>query len=477
MRPQAAYSCRAKAQPVPKLRVAFATLTALLCGCTTLDSSPSSQAVTVTGRGSTEDEARKSARQAALDKVVGALVDAETRIANGEVLEDIISASAGFVEEFTTLDSGITRDGARFVTARVVVRSNQLKQRLVQAQVLKGSADGESAVARELSNSANAAEIARFLEKNLRDYPARFLTARLVGDIQILSRGTDQWTAGLQVEVAVDESAWRRFAQLTEEALAVVASERWRWRPKEVRGDPAGVEYLHPVQGEPWTLVDSWFYGDVLENSAPSFSEIFAAKRRSVAWSGRWIAGLPGDSCIVMIPKALDWRSPVSSFVVPRTVMAEFARMSLRDVRLDLRLCDRSGTAIQDRQASLILGPSFLPDWNLGAALERAAGGSGLPASQAHLAGWIDVDQTSSRYQAARINESSFRMPDDGFGWSERLIAYIPQGMPMGLRLYAQRCVLKIAFAARPADIEQIKSVDLEIKTHGATATYAPELP
>ena len=40
----------------------------------------------VIGRAGNPEDARKNARQAALDQAVGALVDAETRIGNGAVL-------------------------------------------------------------------------------------------------------------------------------------------------------------------------------------------------------------------------------------------------------------------------------------------------------------------------------------------------------------------------------------------------------
>jgi hypothetical protein len=63
-------------------------------------------AVVATGAGETPDAARQNAFSAAIEQVVGALVDAETIVKNDQVVRDqVLTYSRGYVEEFDVVAS------------------------------------------------------------------------------------------------------------------------------------------------------------------------------------------------------------------------------------------------------------------------------------------------------------------------------------------------------------------------------------
>ena len=101
--------------------------------------------VVAKGVGDTVKSAERAAFRAAVEKVVGTLVDAETLVANDEIVEDsILAYSNGFVETFETVKGPSKHaDGLYSVTIRATVRKGQLAEKVTAAFKTEAAVDGD----------------------------------------------------------------------------------------------------------------------------------------------------------------------------------------------------------------------------------------------------------------------------------------------------------------------------------------------
>lgn len=126
------------------------------------------QLVTATGYGMSVDEAKKAAVRAAVESVVGTLVDAETIVENDQLVQDkILSYSMGMVEDVKLI--GVPQKnsaGLVKVRAQVKVRKSELAERVKSTIKTSVKIDGESlyqTVTFNLKNNSDAKEIMQSL--------------------------------------------------------------------------------------------------------------------------------------------------------------------------------------------------------------------------------------------------------------------------------------------------------------------------
>lgn len=401
----------------------------------------------VIGRAGNPEDARKNARQTALDQAVGALVDAETRIGKGAVLEEVISASAGFIEKFEVLEEGATRDGGHYVRARVEVRANLLKQRLVEAKVISAKVDGESIVAQALSKSASAEEAGKYLEKNLRDYPLRAMAVKLVSGPEVLDDTTDVWSAGIKVEVSLDKTGWESAVRTMRDALSVVATEKFTWR---CRGGESPRLY-----GPRDPRVDVGRAAWVSLNENYSFNDLASEVQRLIK-SER----ISPTQAVVSVPTEADWTADFEAFVVPRSIVAEFARLISNGVRLEVGLVDADGQRLKSWQVPMDVGP--LPG-RMATWMENA----GRSRWEYHEAGpeWIDAAQPEL-YKLTHIAMTDVCLPR----MSPCLV--MPPNLHVGSYAYGPAVTLRIAFDVPKDIIGNTKSVTLKLQPTKRSFTY-----
>lgn len=98
----------------------------------------SERAVTVEGRGETDEQALKDALRKAIEEVVGVLVTSESEVRNFAGVSDRIYAhSEGYVRRYEILDKYREVDGVRVVKARVQVTQGAIADDLVALKVLQ----------------------------------------------------------------------------------------------------------------------------------------------------------------------------------------------------------------------------------------------------------------------------------------------------------------------------------------------------
>jgi hypothetical protein len=144
----------------------------LLAACTTIlfalpAVAAETQLVTATGYGMNVEEAKKAAVRAAVESVVGTLVDAETLVENDELVRDkILSYSAGMVEDVKIVGEP-TRNpaGLMAVPVRVKVKKTQLAERVKATIKTSAKIDGESLYQKASFNQENNKDAAAIMRK------------------------------------------------------------------------------------------------------------------------------------------------------------------------------------------------------------------------------------------------------------------------------------------------------------------------
>jgi len=160
---------------------AFVLLCCLMPASSSAGESSDTITVIVTGVGKDADSALKNAYRGAVEQAVGAIVDSETLVKNGDVLSDkILSFSSGFVQTYKQLGEPKIIDGG-MVSVRISaeVKRNELDAQLRRAGVLRIALDGKN-----LSAEANTRETLHgdgiaWLAKMIEDLPKNVLEATL----------------------------------------------------------------------------------------------------------------------------------------------------------------------------------------------------------------------------------------------------------------------------------------------------------
>ena len=93
------------------------------------NSNPNNEVVIVEGIGDTMSDAKKDAMRNAVEQVVGALVDAQTRVENDELIEQILTASGAYIEKSEVL-SAKKENGLVTIKLRATVVKMSLTKKL-----------------------------------------------------------------------------------------------------------------------------------------------------------------------------------------------------------------------------------------------------------------------------------------------------------------------------------------------------------
>lgn len=124
------------------------------------------QLVTATGYGMSVDEAKRAGVRAAVESVVGTMVDAETLIENDQLVQDkILSYSAGMVEDVKIIgvpkknSAGLVR-----VRVQVKVKKTQLAERVKATIKTSLKIDGESLYQKVAFNQQNLNDAGAIME-------------------------------------------------------------------------------------------------------------------------------------------------------------------------------------------------------------------------------------------------------------------------------------------------------------------------
>ena len=187
----------------------------------TVPGKPSSLlSLTVEGLGVSKEDAEKDAYRNAIRQVVGAYVDAETIVANDEIIRDkVITLSSGYVEHAAT--KSVTQENGLFkVTVDAQVKITKLLDVLKQQNVSTVEVDpsaAQDAIAKAMTQEDQARSQEELLARALRNYPE--------GCLKVSIDGKPTFTKNsilFQIKVEPDMEAFAAVADKVCEALAAV---------------------------------------------------------------------------------------------------------------------------------------------------------------------------------------------------------------------------------------------------------------
>ena len=99
----------------------------LLCGVLGLSANPT-VTLTVSGQGTTKEEATANALRSAIEQAYGVFVSANTTILNDELIKDeIATVASGNIEDFQEISCVVTSEGETFVTLSATVAISKLQ--------------------------------------------------------------------------------------------------------------------------------------------------------------------------------------------------------------------------------------------------------------------------------------------------------------------------------------------------------------
>lgn len=125
------------------------------------------QTVVATGYGTTADEAKKAAIRAAVEQVVGTMVDADTLVENDEFVQNrILSYSAGLVDSAEFVGEPKTTDGGLVqVRIRAAVKKTEIETKLPKSEKVVREANGQSLFAKRISGKQNLEDAEAVMKK------------------------------------------------------------------------------------------------------------------------------------------------------------------------------------------------------------------------------------------------------------------------------------------------------------------------
>ncbi len=162
------------------------------------------QVVTVTGVGATLQAAKEDAIRIALGRVLGAYVTAHLKMRNDRILRDeVLSHSAGFVQEARVLAERLRPDGLHEVTltARVATQGVEHWER---ARGTTQALSGNGLFAEAYSKLQRDQTALSLWYDLLMRFPAQALTARVVGRPRVGIDARDPKRAALRIAVRVE---------------------------------------------------------------------------------------------------------------------------------------------------------------------------------------------------------------------------------------------------------------------------------
>ncbi len=181
--------------------------------------------LTVTGSGLTEEEAMKAALKEAVQQAIGAMVEAEEKIKNEEIISDqILTHSAGYVSECKKLDTK-SKDGVFTVKIAAVVKRKNLTEKLKASNVAVKEISGESLFGEAITKIDEAKSAIEIIKPEFKDIPKSLIEAKAVSKPRY-DEPTGLFT--VDVEISINMKAYNAFGRRLSEKLTRVSDRQWK---------------------------------------------------------------------------------------------------------------------------------------------------------------------------------------------------------------------------------------------------------
>ena len=179
-----------------------------------VDNNPNNEVVIVEGIGDNIAEAKKDAMRNAVEQVVGALVDAQTRVENDELIEQILTASGAYSEKSEVL-SAKKENGLVTIKLRATVVKLSLTKKLKlggggQTLAVDGANLVDLASSKVDAEKSGAMFLANFLKKE--EFPYSLLDTKVIEKPSITQKGNEVIYT-LKVEASVNRERYMDFVK------------------------------------------------------------------------------------------------------------------------------------------------------------------------------------------------------------------------------------------------------------------------
>ena len=194
--------------------------------------------VFATGVGTTQDEAMKAANRAAVEQVVGTMVDAETLVENDELVENkVLTFSAGLIAASKIVGTPkMSEDGLIAVKVRATVRKTSLRDKLVAAKLVSSDVDGTSLWAAAVSEEEQLRDAEKMVRSVLGKRTACLVAKEVPGKsgVSPIDRDPKTKETFVNVRIRIDPIRYRRFVKELIGKLGPMAEAKTSYRG---RGD------------------------------------------------------------------------------------------------------------------------------------------------------------------------------------------------------------------------------------------------
>ncbi len=254
-------------------------------GAAETDGTEDTHSVIAEGVGLTRDAALKDAFRAAVQQVVGTVVDAETLVKNDDLVRDqVLTYSDAYVPQHKIVserqEGGLVR-----MKIQASVKRRSLVMKLKAANITVKDVDGQSMfgdIVTELQAEKDAAAMVRKALEGQPGFPLNCITAEVVGKPVVVKKRADDATISIKVAVRVESDAYDAFAKRLMNTLDGVAKrkgefslESKRWTEDEageykqrsgfgVKGAAFGLDPVHQkTLGTTWNDVGRGEFAEI----------------------------------------------------------------------------------------------------------------------------------------------------------------------------------------------------------------------
>ena len=203
--------------------------------------------VTASGYGVSLEAAKKAAGRAAIEQVVGQIVDAETLVENDELVKDrILTYSGAFLEDIDVVGKPTLEDGLWTVKILAKVRKTTLQQKLAAENVGKAKLKKGKLFAQATSKAQEADDAGAVLAAAFEGFPknvVKFEVCKNADGTPAVSVSSAGGNVVVEVELSFDKEAWKAWSSALILKLEKMASggETAKWDVDREEDDGRGI--------------------------------------------------------------------------------------------------------------------------------------------------------------------------------------------------------------------------------------------
>lgn len=210
------------------------------------------QLVAAEGVGTTADEALRDAFRDAVRQVVGMFVDAQTQVKNDELIDDrVLTYSDGYVKTYRKVSES-SRGGLARIKISALVKQKGLLEKLQSENITVKNVDGKGLFAEAITKMDATKDAGDLLTASLEGFPISALSADVTKPVRNVKTTGNQATIEIEIDVKVNDNAYRSFAKRIVERLEEIADTKGEFtaafQSEAGPGQQSSFTYFRPQQ-------------------------------------------------------------------------------------------------------------------------------------------------------------------------------------------------------------------------------------